>query len=382
MAEDSQLQHAYPCEQCGSQLQYKEGTQLLNCHHCGHEHQIRLSREPILEYDFHSTLKELPGAAPDAIQLTVKCHACAAEFEFDANVHADECPFCGTKIVVDAHRHRQIQPKALLPFRINANEARGAYKQWLKRLWFAPNAVKKYARQQRDLNGVYVPYWTYDCDTYTRYRGQRGTNYQVRQRVRVKVNGKMTTQTRMVTKIRWSPVSGAVSRGFDDVLVYATDSLPRRMAKELSPWDLPALQPYQEEFLSGFRSEVYKVDLGQGFDYAKERMHPTIRQDIRRDIGGDHQRIGGSDTRYSNITFKHILLPFWIAGFRFRNKTYQFIVNARTGEVQGDRPWSWVKIGLAVILGAAVAGTAAYFYLQGQVGGQLQFQMPGFDSSW
>lgn len=173
------------------------------------------------------------------------------------------------------------------------------------------------------------------------------------------------------------PVSGAVQRQFDDVLVYATDSLPRSMAKELAPWDLNELKPFQEEFLSGFQSEVYKVELDRGFDFAKQHMHPTIRQDIRRDIGGDRQRITHADTRYSQISFKHILLPFWIAGFRFRDKTYQFIVNARSGEVQGDRPWSVIKIGAAVILAAAVVGIMGYFYLQGEMAGEFDtFVLP------
>jgi DNA-directed RNA polymerase subunit RPC12/RpoP len=327
-----------------------------------------LSRQPIVEYDFHSTLQHLPGGAPDSVALTVKCSACSAEFEFDKDLHADECPFCGTRIVVDAEQHRVIQPKALLPFNIDAKQAGEAYRTWLKRLWFAPNKLKKYARKERKLNGVYVPYWTYDCATETHYRGQRGDIYQVRQQVRVRVNGRMTTQTRLVNKIRWTPASGVVRRGFDDVLVYATDSLPRKMARELAPWDLAELTPYQEEFLSGFQSEVYKVELDHGFDYAKERMHPVIRQDIRRDIGGDQQRISSAETRYSNVNFKHILLPFWIAGFRFRNKTYQFIVNGRSGEVQGDRPWSLFKIGAAIIAGAIILGSVGYFYTQGQGG--------------
>lgn len=374
------VQHAFPCQQCGAQLQYKEGSQQLACGHCGHQHDIVLSREPIVEYDFHSTLKHLPGGAPDAISLSVKCHACSAEFEFDADLHADECPFCGSKIVVDAQQHRIIQPKALLPFRINAREASDAYRKWLRRLWFAPNKLKKFARKERKLNGMYVPYWTYDSDTRTRYSGQRGDIYQVAQKVRVKVNGRMTTRTRMVNKIRWTPVSGSVQRHFNDVLVYATDSLPRSMARELAPWDLTELAPFQEEFLSGFQSEVYKIELDQGFDFAKQQMHPTIRQDIRHNIGGDRQRIHAADTEYSRISFKHLLLPFWIAGFRFRNKTYQFIVNARTGEVQGDRPWSLIKIAAAVILAAAVASVLGYFYLQGEMAGQFDsFVVPWSD---
>lgn len=362
-------QHAFPCQQCGAQLQYLEGTADMACTHCGHQHRITLSRDPIVEYDFHSTLKDLPGGAPDVVQMSVKCNACSAEFEFDREVHADECPFCGTRIVVDATEHRVIQPKSLLPFRINAKQARASYQKWLKRLWFAPNALKKYARQDRDLNGVYVPYWTYDCGTHTRYSGQRGDVYYVKQRVTVTVNGKRQTRVRNVPKIRWTPVSGQVRRHFDDVLIYATDSLPRKMARELAPWDLTELTPYQEEFLSGFQSEVYKVELDQGFEFARDRMHPVIRQDIRNDIGGDRQRISHADTRYSDITFKHILLPFWIAGFRFRNRTYQFIVNGRTGEVQGDRPYSALKIAFAILLALAVAGAVGYVYLQQQAGG-------------
>ena len=362
------LQHSFPCQQCAAQLQYLEGSEVLQCTHCGHQHRITFSEAPIREYDFHSTLRQLPGAAPDTIKIAVKCTACSAEFEFESNIHADECPFCGTKIIVEGKQHRSIQPKSLLPFKIDAKQASEFYKKWLKRLWFAPNKLKKFARKERKLNGVYVPYWTYDASTATRYQGQRGDIYQVRQTVRVRVNGKMTTQTRMVNKIKWTPVSGHVQRHFDDVLVYATDSLPRSMARELAPWDLSELKPYQEEFLSGFQSEVYKVELDQGFDFAKDKMHPVIRQDIRYDIGGDQQRISHADTSYSQITFKHILLPFWIAGFRFRDKTYQFIVNARTGEVQGDRPYSAIKIAFAVLCGVIIAGAVGLLYLQNQSG--------------
>ena len=140
------------------------------------------------------------------------------------------------------------------------------------------------------------------------------------------------------------------------------------MARELAPWDLWKLTPYQDEFLSGFQSEVYKIDLDQGFEVAKDRMHPTISQDIRMDIGGDHQRINSTDTEYSEITFKHILLPFWVAGFRFRNKTYQFLVNGRTGEVQGDRPYSWIKIGFAVLVLLIFAGIFASVAMESNLG--------------
>jgi len=366
-------QHAFPCQQCGAQLDYQPGTTELGCEHCGHSHQITVSREPIYEYDFHSTLKDLPGGAEEKVELTVKCHACSAEIKFDSNIHADMCPFCGVRIVVDTNEHRMIQPKSILPFNINSSQATESYREWLKKRWFAPNKLKIYAKKERKLNGVYVPYWTYDCRTLTYYRGQRGDMYQVPRQVTVTINGRRTTRTKMVTKIRWTPVSGSTRRFFDDVLIYATDSLPREFARELSPWDLGELTPYQEEFLSGFQSEVYKTELDQGFDFAKKRMHPVIHQDIRSEIGGDQQRISSADTQYSEIRFKHILLPFWIAGFRFRNKIYQFIVNGRTGEVQGDRPYSWIKIALAIFLVGTIVTTLGYYGSQSEYVNSMEF---------
>jgi hypothetical protein len=61
---------------------------------------------------------------------------------------------------------------------------------------------------------------------------------------------------------------------------------------------------------------------------------------VRQDIGGDHQQIATLNTRHLGVTFKHILLPIWIASYRYREQLYQIMVNARTGEVVGRRPFS------------------------------------------
>lgn len=349
----AQARHKFPCQQCGAQLIYQPGTSILACEHCGHEHRIAIDHRGVDELDFYSALDQIAGNQVTEVSMAVKCENCAAEFEFDKHVHADECPYCGTRIVSDVHENHHIKPWGLLPFKVTAGEAAGAYRDWLNRLWFAPGRLKKYARKDQRLNGMYIPYWTYDCVTRTDYVGERGTLYQEPARVRVRVNGKWTTQTRMVTKIRWKRVSGRVGRHFDDVLIFASTSLPRNMARELAPWDLQHTVPYKEEYLSGFRSEMYQTGLEEGFNIARQRMHPVIKSDISADIGGDQQRILNAETEYSQITFKHILLPFWVAGFRFGKKSYQFIVNARTGEVQGDRPYSKWKIffaGVGVVL--------------------------------
>jgi len=88
-------------------------------------------------------------------------------------------------------------------------------------------------------------------------------------------------------------------------------------------------------------------------------MEPTIERSCRADIGGDEQRVEETRVEYHDLTFKHLLFPVWISAFRYRGKIYRLLVNARTGEVQGERPWSFAKIALAVLAVPAIIGLIA-----------------------
>ncbi len=339
----------FPCNQCGAKLTFKPGSSALRCEHCQHENPIPQSEEDIHELDFRSHLNALAGKEQELEARQIHCQACGATTSIDSHTTASQCPFCGSDVVAEETR-RYLRPKSLLPFFVMREEAWTSFRKWLKGLWFAPNDLKKYAKRESKLKGVYVPFWTYDASTTSYYSGQRGDNYWVTETYTE--NGQ--TKTRQVQKIRWSFVSGVVWNVFDDVLVLASESLPKKHARKLEPWDLGNLVPYADDYLSGFQAESYKVDLGDGFEEAKGIMEVTIRQTVCGDIGGDHQRISSLSTQHDDVTFKHVLLPVWISAYRFRKKVYRILINARTGEVQGERPWSWVKITAAILAGAVV----------------------------
>ncbi len=360
-------------------MHYRAGVGALECGHCGHRNRIVDTPAVIEEISLHGALKTLQGAAEAAPANTaIVCPNCAASFDLGDHVHSGECPFCGTPVVSGTGSARPFKPQALLPFRITAVEAREAYRQWLGKLWFAPSSLKHHARSDAGLDGVYVPYWTYDSDTHTTYAGERGDVYYVTQRYTTVRNGRQVNATRQVPRIRWSPASGSTARLFDDVLIGATRTLPRKITDWLEPWDLDALVPYQEDYLSGFGSEVYQVELDEGFVLAQRIMNQVIRGDVRQVIGGDRQRITRLNTTHSRTTFKHILLPVWSAGYQYRGESYRFVVNARTGKVRGERPYSRWKIALAVL--ASVAALLVFLYLadaSGALGATGTMGMPG-----
>jgi ribosomal protein S27E len=352
-------EHRFPCETCGSDLRFDPGTFRLVCDHCGNTEAIDgggRSTTALRELDFRAALDNLLPQAEIEVTRVLSCPNCGAQVEFDGNLHAAECPFCATPVVTDTGTHRHIKPKGLLPFALQETEARKAVGDWLGNLWFAPNGLQDYARKGRRMNGLYLPYWTFDADTKSRYRGERGTAYyETRQ---VVVNGKRTTQ--QVRKIRWAPASGRVARFFDDVLVVASRSLPPAFRNALGAWDLSALEPYRPEYLAGFRAEGYAVQLDEAFAEARQVMDRVIERDVKFDIGGDVQRVHQVETQVADVTFKHILLPIWMAAYKYRGKTYRLAVNGRSGQVVGERPYSAWKIAFAVIVGALVAGAIGY----------------------
>ena len=352
-------QHQFPCAQCGANLQFEPGTDSLKCPYCGTEQKIPTVPEHIPRLDFLAFVHELPATDGVAETLTVHCTNCGAETGLQPNVTAALCPFCGGGIVATASSKKVIRPQGLLPFKITREQASEKFRQWVASLWFAPSALKKQAEQSA-IHGVYVPAWTYDSNTFTQYTGERGENYwETETYTETDAQGNQVTRTRQVQKIRWWPVSGRVSNRFVDLIVMATLTLPRKHLDRLQPWDLPALVPYADEYLSGFVAESYQVPLAEGFETAKGLMQPVINSTICRDIGGDHQRIHSANTDYRDIMFKHLLMPVWISAYQFQNKAYRFLVNARTGHVQGERPWSAAKILILIGIILAIVGIIA-----------------------
>lgn len=343
---------SFPCRQCGARLEYAPGTDSLTCPYCRAVNAIGQSDVIVKELEYGAALRQIGSMAPKSEGLSVKCDACAAEIAVPQNATSFACPFCGSNIVATAKMTSHILPNAVLPFKVAKEQALGMFRQWVASRWFAPGALKSRSLLDARFVGMYMPAWTYDAQTTTDYQGQRGDAYYETEWVTV--NGQR--QSRRVRKIRWSPASGRVEDSFDDLLVLASRTLPEEQAGQLEPWDLKALVPYADEYLAGFKAECYTIGLEEGFETARAMMQPRIESTVRDDIGGDEQRIDDLRTQVYGVTYKHILLPVWMNAYRFNGKVYRFLVNARTGEVIGDRPYSATKITLFVLMCVVIAG--------------------------
>lgn len=350
------MAQTFPCPSCGADLEWQPG-QGLACAHCGHE-----GPAPASEGVAH--LEEIPldqaalqaarGYGTETRELA--CSSCGAISELSAEITSTSCPFCGShhaELVEDGEE--LIRPGSVLPFAIPRAEAVRAFRDWISGLWFRPNALKR-AAQLEHIHGVYLPAWTFDAQARSRWTAEAGHHYYEEEEVTRVVDGERKTTTERVRKTRWEPASGQHQARYDDRIVQASGGISQAAIKGLLPFPLEELRPYDAAYLAGFQAERYAVDLEAAWEVAEDELEDEEESACAREVPGDTHRNLQVHTRFSAITFKHTLLPVWIAAYRYQGTAYRYLVNGATGKADGEAPISYLKVALFVLFLLALFG--------------------------
>jgi Zn finger protein HypA/HybF involved in hydrogenase expression len=350
-------QHQYKCPSCGASLEFAPGTAAMVCPYCQARLDIALPESGSAKHDYvayagqpHTPVAQLPA-------FSLSCDNCGSSQQQSAI--AARCPSCRSALVVSNDLDGQLKsPDGVLPLIVDKARAAICFQEWTSSRWFAPSALKKVSKTA-SMNGSYLPHWGFDDRTTTDYTGQRGDHYYTTETYTTQENGQTVTNTRQVQHTRWSHASGRVARDFVDVLATGVSTPDAGLLEKLGPWTTADATGYQPEYLAGFDSPRYDIDAEAGFVSARQDMASVIHDDCRADIGGDEQRVSQMSTTDQDVLFRLLLLPLWIATYIAGGKTFDVFVNANTGEVIGERPYSAVKIAAAVVA-AVAAVTAAY----------------------
>ncbi|MDH5493868.1 MAG: hypothetical protein OEY14_18100, partial [Myxococcales bacterium] len=332
----------FPCSGCGApNMRFDASSGALRCEFCGTE--TAVGREEgsssIVERSLEAGLSNALGRGFGAEVRRVACSTCGASVSFDPRQTSTRCDFCGSPHVLEQPADPNlVRPEALIPFSIEQSVARAKFSDWLGGLWFRPSDLKARA-SVGDVQGVYVPYWTFDSRVDSQWTAESGTYYYESETYWDRdPNGNSIQKTRQVRKIHWRPAWGQRADRFDDVLVCASRGLPEVLADQLRTFNTQSLRPYDPGYLSGFRAEEYGIGLDTAWAKGVSKMEATQRARCSGDVPGDTQRNLNVANHFSEQSFKHILLPIWISSYRYQDKPYRFLVNGQTGEVQGEAP--------------------------------------------
>jgi DNA-directed RNA polymerase subunit RPC12/RpoP len=349
------------CAECGGIVDFDPATGGLKCPYCGHVQPIdapqspdESARLPVMEADFESA-EETGSCDWGAEKKSVVCKACGAESVYDALAISSKCPYCDSNQVMEAKGDRTLAPGGVCVFKVDSKQAGENFKKWISGKWFCPSEAKKRARPD-SFTGIYLPYWTFDADTKSRYEGEYGIC-----RRRKGKDGKEETYT------EWHNTKGFHAEFIDDQLVSGID--PGRKDSSLwalaEPFNTADNVVYKPEYVAGFVAERYSVGLKDGWEKAKafiaDRLRGSIKRKIEYDNNADASKVHSVKTAYENVKYKYLLLPVWVSAFKYNGRAFQFVVNGQTGKVGGKTPISALRVGAAVLLAAAVIGAVWYF---------------------
>ena len=250
---------------------------------------------------------------------------------------------CGSAQIRESSSKTIVKPDGLVPFAIDEQDAQARFRTFVSKRFFAPSALKN-AFEEGKLEGWYMPFWTFDADANGTYTGEGGKS------VKTVKDGKETTET------KWFPVSGSVSKSFNDMLVCAAGSNSRKMTDRLNDYDTSAVKPFSAQYLQGYLAEYRSVEAGEAFEDAKRKMNYELEQEAGRSIRAAYSsaRSIRVNAQFSGITCKSILLPLYRASYSFGGKLYDYIINGQTGTVSANYPKSALKIILTILAVAAV----------------------------
>jgi uncharacterized Zn finger protein (UPF0148 family) len=359
----------FECPQCGApRMDYDPATSGLKCPQCGHTQSIAAAQAAVEERDLAAALSDAGKARGYGREMkAVKCSACGATTQVEPSVASTMCPFCGSPQVLEQKPDPNlIQPEAVVPFQLTSEQAYQNYKMWLGKGFFRPRDVMQRSGAAQ-IQGVYLPFWTFDAHADSRWTAESGTYYYETERYTTTENGRRVTKTRQVRKVRWSPASGSHADDYDDVLVSGTTSGDQNMLQKIYPFDTTRLSPYKPEYLSGWAAETYRIPLAEAWQKGQAIIRGEERQKCAKQVPGDTHRNLNVRTQLSQTTFKHVLLPAFLANYRYNTKLYHFLVNGQTGAVQGQAPIDWVKVAIVAAILLALVLLAVFVF--SQVGG-------------
>ena len=348
------------CPQCGGTMDFNPSTGGLKCPYCDYEEAIpeevnneegEVTKATELPFD-DATITENYDWGTET--KTIICKSCGAESVYNAQVISSECPYCGSNQVTEAGDNSKVMaPGGVVPFKIDQKSAAERFKTWIKKRFFCPKKAKESANPKK-FKGMYLPYWTFDADTDSVYTAEWGRDRKV----------KRGDHEEIVTD--WHRTEGSISEFFNDELVCGTSNESANLLKGVEPFDTEDNKAYKPEYVAGFGAEKYSIGVRDAWKSAEVSIKSKIKNSIQSEVTGRHNadrvRNINFNTRFSNRTYKYLLLPIWISSYKYKDKVYNFVVNGQTGKVSGKTPISALRVAIVVVI--AIILIALFFYLQ------------------
>ncbi len=334
----------FKCPQCGANTAFSAADGGLTCSYCGY---YEAPKRPAVgrratQFEFTTDTMERAAQGWGEQRKELACQSCGAQISTPPDSLTHTCPFCGSnKVIQRQAEQNMLRPSVVIPFKIETLLCQKIADEWFGSSWLTPRGLRN-ATKLAGLNGMYLPFWTFDSLTQADWKAEIGHN----ETERYFENGEWKTRT----VIRWRWESGRAQVRIDDLVVRGTDRLSAHLLKEINHYDLAALADYEPKYLAGINAKAYDIPLEKAWEIGRAEMRERTRQACLDQASTSQVRNFSMNLDFGEESWRYMLAPVYMASYRYQGQTYQVMLNGQTGEISGQRPADWNKVWLVIAL--------------------------------
>ena len=333
---------AFNCPQCGANTAYSAGDGGLTCTNCGYFEapQKAVVGKGAQEFEFTVETVERAAQGWGEARKELQCQNCGAYTTVPLDMMTHTCPFCDSNKVIQHQAPQDVlRPRFLIPFKLEAAACHQIARAWMGNNWMVPANLSKVVALDR-FSGMFLPFWTFDAALNAAWKAEVGHQ----KTERYYSGGEWKTRT--YTVWRWE--SGRVNQVVDDLLISGTTHVSAQLLGRTNSFNLHDLAPYEPKYLAGFQAQSYDVTLDEAWEAARGQIREGARKACRKQTSTNNVRNFSMELDFADETWRYILLPFYLSTYTYQSKIYQVMINAQTGDIAGQRPVDWRKLGLVI----------------------------------
>jgi len=323
------------CRNCSGKLIFEPSLQKLQCVSCGSIFDPE---------DVSDENAERHSKYYDANVYV--CSHCGAEVIITGSEASTFCAYCGNPAIVFNRVSKELKPDGLIPFKITKEQALGLIRSKIKENRYIPDEIK--ALGPDHLKGIYIPYWVVTAD-FKDSLFIRG---------RVKNRGRKGSHDEYFAKV--------CECRFNSVPVDGSRMLSDAFSMKLEPFDFTDAKVFDEDYLSGFYSNVSDLSYQELRSSAADRCHKLLSEEVLKHINAHSPQV---EDHIAWIDIEdgspYLLIPVWFFTFIYEGKPYTILINGQTGKVVGTFPWIMSKFIRTMVLITVPLLVAAVFFFAG-----------------
>ena len=268
---------SYKCPNCSSDIPFDARSGNLKCPRCGNIYEIEdlknYNAEKEIKTDSFNWQEINNNTIKTEGRITYTCPSCNGAITADENMASTSCPYCGSSVIVEEQLSGMLEPDLVIPFKMTKEQAQKAYEDYVKKKLFLPSNFKSKNFIEK-LNGIYVPYWLFDCTAYGQARFKA-----------VRINTYRTSDT-IVTEEKEYLVYREGSIDFKNIPVDASIRLSDGLMDALEPYNFNEAVDFNTAYLSGFLTEKYDQNDKEASVKANNRIKNSMQEFLSSSVIG------------------------------------------------------------------------------------------------